>query len=323
MTPEKTSGERTGRSLASSFERYLQDKGKGRGGEGGNYRRNAARELERVAPWAAGAWLRRKQEEVLSAARELARRGSSVDPKENAVRARWDGRLRARVAGLSASEAEAVEAVLEAKVAIAPTEEVRKSAETQRRAVRIRRSSRSRQDKSKQDKSQLDLSEKQEEIAAYVAEIENWRSVRRDRPKSAEWRIRRHLKDVGEQEIEDLKGVLSERQRQVLEAQVQLIGVDPEVREEFGPGDAPSEWQREIYRQASREEERQEKHQEFGSKKIARAIIEELKFVQLEEAAEEVDTRDDLLDEAFDIRQEHEEICAELESHVEEIVVDG
>jgi integrase len=40
--------------LASSFERYLQDKGKGRGGEGGNYRRNAARELERFAEWAAG-----------------------------------------------------------------------------------------------------------------------------------------------------------------------------------------------------------------------------------------------------------------------------
>jgi integrase len=40
--------------LRSSFERYLQDKGKGRGGEGGNYRRNAARELERFAEWAAG-----------------------------------------------------------------------------------------------------------------------------------------------------------------------------------------------------------------------------------------------------------------------------
>ena len=41
-------------SLAESFERYLQDKGKGRGGKGGNYRRNAARELERFAEWAAG-----------------------------------------------------------------------------------------------------------------------------------------------------------------------------------------------------------------------------------------------------------------------------
>jgi integrase len=41
-------------SLADSFERYLQDKGKGRGGESGNYRRNAARELERFAQWAAG-----------------------------------------------------------------------------------------------------------------------------------------------------------------------------------------------------------------------------------------------------------------------------
>jgi len=40
--------------LDESFERYLQDKGKGRGGDGGNYRRNAARELKRFAEWAAG-----------------------------------------------------------------------------------------------------------------------------------------------------------------------------------------------------------------------------------------------------------------------------
>lgn len=37
-----------------SFERYLQDKGKGRGGDGGNYRRNVKRELERFVEWAAG-----------------------------------------------------------------------------------------------------------------------------------------------------------------------------------------------------------------------------------------------------------------------------
>jgi len=54
MTPDKTSRERADQSLASSFERYLQDKGKGRGGDGGNYRRNAARELERFAEWASG-----------------------------------------------------------------------------------------------------------------------------------------------------------------------------------------------------------------------------------------------------------------------------
>ncbi|WP_115864503.1 phage integrase SAM-like domain-containing protein [Halorussus litoreus] len=40
--------------LDETFERYLQDKGKGRGGEGGNYRRNATRELERFREWAAG-----------------------------------------------------------------------------------------------------------------------------------------------------------------------------------------------------------------------------------------------------------------------------
>jgi integrase len=40
--------------LASSFDRYLQDKGKGRGGDGGNYRRNAERELNRFTEWAAG-----------------------------------------------------------------------------------------------------------------------------------------------------------------------------------------------------------------------------------------------------------------------------
>lgn len=44
----------TDRAIEDSFERYLQDKGKGRGGEGGNYRRNVARELQRFAAWAAG-----------------------------------------------------------------------------------------------------------------------------------------------------------------------------------------------------------------------------------------------------------------------------
>ena len=41
-------------SLADFFKRYLQDKGKGRGGDGGNYRRNATHELERFAQWATG-----------------------------------------------------------------------------------------------------------------------------------------------------------------------------------------------------------------------------------------------------------------------------
>jgi integrase len=40
--------------LDDSFERYLQDKGKGRGSDDGNYRRNAARDLKRSAEWAAG-----------------------------------------------------------------------------------------------------------------------------------------------------------------------------------------------------------------------------------------------------------------------------
>ena len=54
MTDDTTRQEPAARPLRSSFDRYLQDKGKGRGGEGGNYRRNAARELERFAEWAAG-----------------------------------------------------------------------------------------------------------------------------------------------------------------------------------------------------------------------------------------------------------------------------
>ena len=49
MIGETSGQERGARPLRSWFERYLQDKGKGRGGEGGNYRRNAARELERDA----------------------------------------------------------------------------------------------------------------------------------------------------------------------------------------------------------------------------------------------------------------------------------
>ena len=54
MIDDTTAQERAAQPLRSSFERYLQDKGKGRGGEGGNYRRNAARELEQFAEWAAG-----------------------------------------------------------------------------------------------------------------------------------------------------------------------------------------------------------------------------------------------------------------------------
>ena len=52
QNPSSTRGSST--PLASSFDRYLLDKGKGRGGDGGNYRRNAERELERFAEWAAG-----------------------------------------------------------------------------------------------------------------------------------------------------------------------------------------------------------------------------------------------------------------------------
>ena len=54
MIDDTSSQEAATRPLRSSFDRYLQDKGKGRGGEGGNYRRNAARELDRFAEWAAG-----------------------------------------------------------------------------------------------------------------------------------------------------------------------------------------------------------------------------------------------------------------------------
>ncbi|MXR53019.1 site-specific integrase [Halovenus sp. WSH3] len=54
MIDDTSERSRADRPLSSSFDRYLQDKGKGRGGEGGNYRRNVARELERFAEWAAG-----------------------------------------------------------------------------------------------------------------------------------------------------------------------------------------------------------------------------------------------------------------------------
>ena len=54
MIDDTTGQDPVERPLRSSFDRYLQDKGKGRGGEGGNYRRNTARELERFAEWAAG-----------------------------------------------------------------------------------------------------------------------------------------------------------------------------------------------------------------------------------------------------------------------------
>lgn len=40
--------------LDTTFDRYFQDIGKGRGGDGGHYRRNSKRELERFTEWAAG-----------------------------------------------------------------------------------------------------------------------------------------------------------------------------------------------------------------------------------------------------------------------------
>jgi len=40
--------------LAQTLPRFLQDKGKGRSGDSGHYRRNAARELERFVEWADG-----------------------------------------------------------------------------------------------------------------------------------------------------------------------------------------------------------------------------------------------------------------------------
>lgn len=43
-----------GTDLDATFDRYFQDIGKGRGGDGGHYRRNSKRELERFTEWAAG-----------------------------------------------------------------------------------------------------------------------------------------------------------------------------------------------------------------------------------------------------------------------------
>jgi hypothetical protein len=217
---------------------------------------DAARALQdtgKAARWATGTLLSRNQEDTLSAAQGPVSGDVSIDLEEKAARARSGGRLRARMARLSGTEADEVEAVLKAKAAVAPTEKAKEAAEAQRRAVRTRRSSHTRRSsKSQQDKSQQELSKEQEEVLVDVAEIEDWESVWRDRPRSAEARIRQRLKDMGEGEIEGLKGALNERQRQVLEAQTQLLGADPEVREEFGPKAVPSEWQREIYRQAKK-----------------------------------------------------------------------
>ena len=54
MIDDTSTQTRADQPVASSFERYLQDKGKRRSGAGGNYRRNAARELQRFNEWATG-----------------------------------------------------------------------------------------------------------------------------------------------------------------------------------------------------------------------------------------------------------------------------
>jgi hypothetical protein len=51
MIDDTAGQERADRPLRSSLERCLQDKGKGRRVKGGNYRRNAAHELERSVGW--------------------------------------------------------------------------------------------------------------------------------------------------------------------------------------------------------------------------------------------------------------------------------
>ena len=82
---------------------------------------------------------------------------------------------------------------------------------------------------------------------------------------------------------------------------------------------AHQKW-RQIYEQASSDDERKTRHQEFGSKKIARAMVEEVKLVRLEQAAAETNDVDKLLDEAYEMRSDHEEIYAQLEQNVEGIV---
>jgi len=83
-----------------------------------------------------------------------------------------------------------------------------------------------------------------------------------------------------------------------------------------------SKW-REIYETANRDHERIEQHQEFGSKKIARAVVEELKYVKMSNAADNIASVDELIEESLAIRRDHEEIYGELENNVERIVEEG
>ena len=206
----------------------------------------ALQDTDKAARWATGMQLlNRKQEDVLSAAQGAVGDEAYGDPKKEsggkAARARSRGRLRARMTRLRGGEAGQVLEVLRAKAAAAPTEEAKETARAQQMAVYTR--------------TQIfapELSKKQEETLARIAEIEDQESVREDRPERAEAQVRQHLKEMDEGEIEDLSEVSSLKQRRVLEAQVQLLGVDPEIREEFGPKDVPSKWQRKIYRQAKR-----------------------------------------------------------------------
>lgn len=77
---------------------------------------------------------------------------------------------------------------------------------------------------------------------------------------------------------------------------------------------------RDILRSSNRVEEQKERLQEFGSKKIARAIVEEMKLVQIREATTDIDDAERMRERLYEIRDDHEEIYARLEGNVEEIV---
>ncbi|MCS4198367.1 hypothetical protein [Salinibacter ruber] len=214
-----------------------------------------------LAQWATGVRLNQHQREVLNSWRRTVAPsvGAEIEPPEiklapeSAAQIRSRGRLRARMARLNEEEADEVEAAIEARAAVVPTEQARRKAEAKLDALR--------RERQRVPEGRQALTPDQEKVVVGVIWLDSARrqggrevGKQDDGTYGGTYKdymsdVRGQLRDMEVGGTDDLRGLLRESERRVLEDQIYLAGADPEVRRAFGPG-APSEQQREIYRQA-------------------------------------------------------------------------